>query len=56
MVRVLCLQDLDDTECRIIAESGVNPRRNHFDEALPTVELVLMLMVGTEEPRRELCL
>lgn len=51
-----CLQNLDDTECRIIAEFRVNPRRNHFGEALPTGELVLMLMAGTEEPRRELCL
>lgn len=54
MIRALCLQALDDTECRIRVEFGVNAKSNHFDQALPTVELVLMLMFGTEEPRRAL--
>lgn len=54
-IRAQCLQDPDDTECRVIAELGVKPRRKHeFVQALSAAELVLMLMVGKEHSRRAL--
>lgn len=53
MIRVQCLQDLDDAECRGIADLGVKPRRKReFVQALSAAELVLMLMVGKEDSRR----
>ena len=56
MIRAQCLQDPDKTECRVIAELRVKPRRKHeFLQALSVAELVLMLMVG-KMTQGELCL
>lgn len=54
-IRAQCLEDLDDTECRVITVLGVKPRRKHeFVQALSAAELVLILTAVKQDSRRTL--